>query len=136
MEETLNPKRIGLPQEMVEHKRYEFKWPPRIKSPLDAKDRNKYCNFHKDHGHTTENCMALQREIEALIKRRLLSSYVSSDKRPRNGRNKEKAPATRAWSPTNRGTINIIVGSIASRRDSNNGRKQYARQHSLTSGIS
>ncbi|XP_022897477.1 uncharacterized protein LOC111411150 [Olea europaea var. sylvestris] len=60
------------------------------------RDMNTYCEFHRDHGHTTENCKALQWEIEALIKRGLLSSYVG---------------------------------------DSNSGRKQYARQYTLASGM-
>ncbi|XP_022849778.1 uncharacterized protein LOC111371840 [Olea europaea var. sylvestris] len=70
----------------------ELKWPVRMRSPPESRDMNKYCEFHRDHEHTTENCKALQREIEALIKRGLLSSYVSNDKCPRNDRGREKAP--------------------------------------------
>ncbi|XP_022883400.1 uncharacterized protein LOC111400206 [Olea europaea var. sylvestris] len=33
----------------------ELKWPSRIKSPPNTRDRSKYCEFHQDHGHTTED---------------------------------------------------------------------------------
>ncbi|XP_022850045.1 uncharacterized protein LOC111372103 [Olea europaea var. sylvestris] len=54
----------------------ELKWPVRMRSPPESRDMNTYCEFHRDHGHTTKNCKALQREIEALIKKGLLSSYI------------------------------------------------------------
>ncbi|XP_022855571.1 uncharacterized protein LOC111376799 [Olea europaea var. sylvestris] len=103
----------------------ELKWPVRMRSPPESRDMNKYCEFHRDHGHTTENCKALQWEIEALIKRGFLSSYVSNDKRPRNDRSREKAPETKRDGQPIAGTINIIIGGIASGGDSNSGRKQY-----------
>ena len=38
--------------------------------PLKAKglDRRRYCRFHRGHGHTTEQCIQLKDEIEALIR--------------------------------------------------------------------
>ncbi|XP_022851090.1 uncharacterized protein LOC111372895 [Olea europaea var. sylvestris] len=111
----------------------ELKWPARMRSPPQSRDMSKYCEFHRDHGHTTENCKALQREIEALIKRGLLSSYVGNDKRPKNDCGTERASeAKRDGQPTAR-IINIIVGGIASGGDSNTGRKQYARQYMTSS---
>ena len=68
----------------------ELKWPPRLRAPPEARDKSKYCDFHQDHGHTTEVCFALKREIEGLIKRGFLGTYVSQDKRQRNNQNKGK----------------------------------------------
>ncbi|XP_022871854.1 uncharacterized protein LOC111390955 [Olea europaea var. sylvestris] len=113
----------------------ELKWPVRMRSPPESRDMNKYCEFHRDHGHTTENCKALQWEIEALMKRGLLSSYVDNDKRRRNDRGREKAPEAKRDGQPTAGTINIIIGGIASGGDSNSGRKQYARQYALASGM-
>ncbi|XP_022854045.1 uncharacterized protein LOC111375450 [Olea europaea var. sylvestris] len=113
----------------------ELKWPTRMRSPPESRDMNTYCEFHRDHGHTTENCKALQREIEALIKRGLLSSYVDNDKCPRNDCGKERAPEAKRDGQPTAGTINIIIGGIASGGDSNSGRKQYARQYTLASGM-
>ncbi|XP_022858982.1 uncharacterized protein LOC111379774 [Olea europaea var. sylvestris] len=129
----LNTSKTNLLMEIKDMK--ELKWPVRMRSPPESRDMNKYCEFHRDHGHTTENCKALQREIEALIKRRLLSSYVGNKKRPRNDRGREKdLEAKRDGQPT-AGTINIIIGGIASGGDSNSGRKQYARRYALASGM-
>ncbi|XP_022897821.1 uncharacterized protein LOC111411533 [Olea europaea var. sylvestris] len=120
----------------------ELKWPARMRSPPQSRDMSKYCEFHRDQGHTTENCKALQREIEALIKMGLLSSYVGNDKRPKNdGGRKRASEAKRDGQPAcakthlspAAGIINIIVGGIASGGDSNTGRKQYARQYMTTS---
>ncbi|XP_022883202.1 uncharacterized protein LOC111399956 [Olea europaea var. sylvestris] len=129
----LNTSRVNIVMEIKAMK--EFQWPPRIKSPPETRDRNKYCDFHRDHGHITENRIALKWEIEALVGKGLLGSYVSSNKRPRNDREKEKAPETRDSRKLIVGTINIIVGGIASGGDSNKGRKQCARQQSSAFGV-
>ncbi|XP_073153497.1 uncharacterized protein [Henckelia pumila] len=44
--------------------------PKRLKS-------DKYCHFHKDKGHSTEDCYSLRTEIEKLIKRGYLKDFVS-----------------------------------------------------------
>ncbi|XP_022891846.1 uncharacterized protein LOC111406696 [Olea europaea var. sylvestris] len=113
----------------------ELKWPVRMRSPPESRDMNKYCEFHRDHRHTTENCKALQWEIEALIKRGLLSSYLGNDKHLKNDRGKEKAPETKRDCQPTAGIINIIIWGIASGGDSNSGRKQYAQQYALASGM-
>ncbi|XP_022883893.1 uncharacterized protein LOC111400738 [Olea europaea var. sylvestris] len=157
MEETLNPRRPGPSHEKIENKRNEapstpltrlntsktsilmevkdmkeLKWPSRMNSPPDTRDRSKYCEFHRDHGHTTEDCHALHREIEALIKRGFLKNYIRHDKRPRSDRDNRKEPGTGSSAQPTVGTINIIVGGIASGRDTSSGRKQYAHQHAHT----
>ena len=33
-----------------------LKWPRPLHSSLNVRDKNKYCRFHKDHGHHTEDC--------------------------------------------------------------------------------
>ncbi|XP_022846481.1 uncharacterized protein LOC111369263 [Olea europaea var. sylvestris] len=110
----------------------ELKRPSRIKSPPDTRDRSKYCEFHRDHGHTMEDCQALQREIKALIKRGFLKNYIGHDKRPRNDRDNQKEPGAGSSAQPTVGTINIIVGGIASGGDTSSGRKQYAHQHAHT----
>ncbi|XP_030936073.1 uncharacterized protein LOC115961195 [Quercus lobata] len=37
---------------------------------------NKYCQFHKDHGHNTEDCRDLKEQIEELIRKGKLQKYV------------------------------------------------------------
>uniref|UniRef100_A0A2N9HZD1 RNA-directed DNA polymerase n=1 Tax=Fagus sylvatica TaxID=28930 RepID=A0A2N9HZD1_FAGSY len=37
-----------------------FQWLTKIRSDPDSRPKNLYCRFHRDHGHLTENCMALK----------------------------------------------------------------------------
>ncbi|XP_022864595.1 uncharacterized protein LOC111384541 [Olea europaea var. sylvestris] len=126
----LNTSKTNILMEVRDMK--ELKWPSRMKSPLDTRDRSKYCEFHRDHGHTIEDCHALQREIEALIKKGFLKNYIGHDKRPRNDRDNRKEPGVGSSAQPTAGTISIIVGGIASGGDTSSGRKQYARQHAHT----
>ncbi|XP_022876920.1 uncharacterized protein LOC111395142 [Olea europaea var. sylvestris] len=106
----------------------ELKWPASMKSSPDNRDRSKYCEFHRDHGHTTEDCKALQQEIEALIKRGFLSNYVGHDKCPRNDYDKRKEFGAESYGQPMTGTINIIIGGITSEKDTNSVWKQCAQQ--------
>ena len=53
-----------------------LKWPRPLHSSPHARDKNKYCRFHKDHGHYTEDCRDLKEQIEELIRKRKLQKYV------------------------------------------------------------
>ncbi|XP_022895348.1 uncharacterized protein LOC111409539 [Olea europaea var. sylvestris] len=127
----LNTLKTNILMEIKDMK--ELKWPARMRSPPQYRDMSKYCEFHRDHVHTTKNCKALQREIEALIKRRLLSSYGGNDKCSKNDYGRERASEAKRDGQPTAGIINIIVGGIASGGDLNTGRKQYAQQYMTSS---
>ena len=38
----------------------ELKWPEKLKGDLNKRSRDKYCSFHRDHGHDTSNCYELK----------------------------------------------------------------------------
>ncbi|XP_075640554.1 uncharacterized protein LOC142612336 [Castanea sativa] len=46
-----------------------LKWPKSLHSSLNVCDKKKYCRFHKDHDHYTEDCRDLKEQIEELIRR-------------------------------------------------------------------
>ena len=46
-----------------------LKWPRPLHSSLNVRDKNKYCRFHKDHGHYTKDCRDLKKQIEELIRK-------------------------------------------------------------------
>ena len=50
-----------------------------MKSDLAKRDNTKYCEFHRDHGHRTDDCIQLRKEIEYLIQRGHLRRYVASE---------------------------------------------------------
>ncbi|KAK3014889.1 hypothetical protein RJ639_008461 [Escallonia herrerae] len=56
-----------------------LKWPKPMRMPADKRDAQLYCHTHKDHGHTTEECKVLQREIENLIAKRHLKQFVKAN---------------------------------------------------------
>ncbi|XP_077232394.1 uncharacterized protein LOC143869572 [Tasmannia lanceolata] len=45
------------------------KWPAKMLSKGNKRDKSKYCRFHRDHGHDTDECRHLKDEIELLINR-------------------------------------------------------------------
>ena len=53
-----------------------LKWPRPLHSSPNMRDKRKYCRFHKDHGHYTEDCRDLKEQIEELIRRGKLQQYV------------------------------------------------------------
>ncbi|KAK3010617.1 hypothetical protein RJ639_010793 [Escallonia herrerae] len=57
-----------------------LKWPKPMRMPADRRDAQLYCQFHKDHGHTTEECKVLRREIENLIARGHLKQFVKIER--------------------------------------------------------
>ena len=44
-----------------------LKWLRPLHSSPHIRDKNKYCRFHKDHGHYTKDCWDLKEQIEELI---------------------------------------------------------------------
>ncbi|GAV85246.1 hypothetical protein CFOL_v3_28684, partial [Cephalotus follicularis] len=92
----------------------------------------KYCQYHRDHRHDTEECRQLKNQIEDLIRRGHLRKYVDRDRDAPQGRReqrREEAPRQEEeLQQKPRGVIHTISGGIASGGDHKNGRKAYGRQ--------
>uniref|UniRef100_A0A2N9GJ57 RNA-directed DNA polymerase n=1 Tax=Fagus sylvatica TaxID=28930 RepID=A0A2N9GJ57_FAGSY len=58
-----------------------LKWPGKLLTDPDKRPRDKYCRFHRDHGHNTENCYDLKRQIEELIKQGKLQRFIEKGQR-------------------------------------------------------
>ncbi|XP_022158621.1 uncharacterized protein LOC111025072 [Momordica charantia] len=69
-----------------------LKWPERMKAPSTKRSKGRYCLFHRDHGHATQDCFDLNEEVEGLIRRGYLEEYVEEPKATQNGES-DKSPA-------------------------------------------
>ncbi|XP_021623843.1 uncharacterized protein LOC110623224 [Manihot esculenta] len=104
-----------------------LQWPKPMKADASQRDPDKYCQYHRTHGHDTNNCYKLISEIDRLIKRGHLPNFV---KKPEGERSQQNAtperPCRQGAGPVNdgsRGTINMIVGETKARM-SRRGRKR------------
>ena len=57
-----------------------LKRPSKLKSSPENRDREKYCRFHRDHEHNTEDCFRLKIVIDKLIERGHLAEFVTNYK--------------------------------------------------------
>ncbi|XP_059639846.1 uncharacterized protein LOC132282257 [Cornus florida] len=55
----------------------KFTAPQPMKQPLEQRDKNKHCTYHKDYGHTTNDCRSLRRQMENMIIRGELEDYLT-----------------------------------------------------------
>ena len=50
----------------VQHEQF-LRWPSQMRSDQAKKDNIRYCEFHMDYGHRTDDCIQLGKEIEYLF---------------------------------------------------------------------
>ena len=56
-----------------------LKWPEKMKGDPNKRNRNKYCRFHRDHGHDMDECFDLKQQVENLIRQGKLKSFLGRD---------------------------------------------------------
>nr|GEX45208.1 reverse transcriptase domain-containing protein [Tanacetum cinerariifolium] len=62
--------------------------PPPMVMPVEKRSSNKFCDFHNDKGHNTDECMQLKKQIEELVRAGKLSHLIKEIKQ---GRDQSKA---------------------------------------------
>ena len=101
-------------------------FPGKLKSDPSKRSRNKYCHFHRDHGHDTTDCYDLKQQIEALIRKGKLQKFVSKERTDTNIR--KQAPRRDNKHPRPLiGEIRMIVGGTVTTSSSRKARKSYLR---------
>ena len=101
-------------------------FPGKLKSDPNKRSQDKYCRFHRDHGHDTANCYDLKQQIEAPIRQGKLQRFVSKEKadppaqeqHPRWDNERPRPPI---------GDIRMIVGGTVATGSSKKARKTYLR---------
>ena len=130
--QCFTPLTASVSQVLHEVRNEQFmRWPTQMKSDPAKRDNTKYCEFHRDYGHRTDNCIQLKREIEYLIQHGYLRRFISSGNQAQN---QNQAPTqqlpprqttTQHQKPL--GEIHVISGGFAGGGESSSARKAHLR---------
>ncbi|GJW92628.1 reverse transcriptase domain-containing protein [Tanacetum coccineum] len=77
------------PKEILALDKGKFKPPPPMTTPVEKRNASKFCEFHGEVGHTTDECMHLKRQIEEMLKAGKLSHLIKELKQS-NGKDQTK----------------------------------------------
>ncbi|GJT55282.1 hypothetical protein Tco_0990336 [Tanacetum coccineum] len=75
---------IKTPKEILLTEVGKFKPPPPMVTPVEKRSSNKFCDFHNDKGHSTDECMQLKKQIEELVRAGKLSHLIKEIKQGRD----------------------------------------------------
>ena len=84
-----------------------LKWPEKMKGDPNKCNRNKYCCFHKDHGHDTDECFDLKQQIENLIRQGKLRNFLRRDHKDEKLKGKIEESSRPSL-----GEIRVIIGGV------------------------
>ena len=132
--QCFTPLTASVSQVLHEVRNEQFlRWPTQMKSNPATRDNTKYCEFHRDYEHRTDNCIQLRREIEYLIQCGYLRRFISpGNQAPSQTQNQNQAPTqqppprqttTQHQQPL--GEIHVISGGFAGGGESSSARKAH-----------
>ncbi|KAG5388819.1 hypothetical protein IGI04_030360 [Brassica rapa subsp. trilocularis] len=90
----------------------QVKWPPKMKAPDSFRNPVLWCDFHRDHGHKTEDCVPLKIEVNELLQKGHLREFLSEKAKAHlskeaSGKSKGDAPSS---PPRQDRVIHVISG--------------------------
>nr|GEW86366.1 hypothetical protein [Tanacetum cinerariifolium] len=77
------------PKEIFALEKGWFKAPPPMTAPVKKQNHAKFCEFHGEVGHNTDECMHLKKQIEEMLKEGKLS-YLMKELKQNNGKEQSK----------------------------------------------
>ena len=102
-----------------------------MKSDPATRDNTEYCEFHRDYGHHTDDCIQLMKEIEYLIRRGYLRRFIAPENQAQNQAQAQQPPPPPRQTTTHQqqplGEIHVILGGFAGGGESSAARKAYLR---------
>ena len=98
-----------------------LKWPKKMKGDPNKRNKNKYCRFHRDHEHDSDECYDLKQQIENLIRQGKLRHLVGRDHKYE----KLKGNVEKSSQPLLR-EIRVIIGGTSTGQSSNS-KKTYLK---------
>ena len=82
-----------------------LKWPEKMKRDPNKRNKNKYCRFHRDHGHDTDKCYNLKQQIKNFIRQGKLRHFHGRDHKDEKLKEKIEEPSRPPL-----GEIKVIIG--------------------------
>ena len=133
--QRFTPLTASVSQVLREVRNEQFlRWPTQMKLDPTTRDNSKYCEFHRDYGHRTDDCIQLKREIEYLIRRGYLRRFISPKSQPQNQAQNQalaqQPPPPRQTTTQHQqplGEIHVISGGFAGGGESSSARKAHLR---------
>ena len=95
-----------------------MKWLEKMKGDPNKCNKNKYCRFHRDHGHDTDECYGLKQQIKNLIRQGKLRHFVGRDHKDEKLKGKVEE--------SSRPEIRVIIGGTSTGQSSKS-RKTYLK---------
>ena len=130
------PLTASISQVLCEVRNEQFlTWPTQMKSDPATRENTRYCEFHGDYGHSTDDCIQLKREIEYLIRRGYLRLFIAPKNQSQN-QAQNQALAQQPPPPPRQtitqhqqplGEIHVMSGGFAGRLESSSARKAHLR---------
>ncbi|XP_057251710.1 uncharacterized protein LOC104896682 [Beta vulgaris subsp. vulgaris] len=108
------------------------RWPRKSDRPDSEKDTTKWCSYHGDHGHRTEECNALKKEVAWLLKKGYLEHLMG-----KKGQQEDKAgPSQQQPHPPPEPLHDKVINSISGGSEicglTYSAAKRFAREGSKT----
>ncbi|GMN63958.1 hypothetical protein TIFTF001_033028 [Ficus carica] len=107
--------------------------PPPLRADRARRNQNKYCNFHKDVGHDTKDCIQLRDQIELLIRDGHLREFVeriitpAGPSRPAQAARRNPRPSDQTDEQEQEHIVHTIFGGTAT-GDTASSRRSYVRE--------
>ncbi|GJX52639.1 hypothetical protein Tco_0281008 [Tanacetum coccineum] len=77
----------------------KFKTPPPMTTPVEKRNANKFCEFHGEVGHNTDECNHLRKQIEDMLKAGKLSHIIRELKQNSGKEQPKKKGRYKSFSP-------------------------------------
>ncbi|XP_058185735.1 uncharacterized protein LOC131302961 [Rhododendron vialii] len=108
----------------------DLKWLGKLRSDPSRRAKDKYCRFHRDHGHNTDDCIDLKQQIEDLIQRGGLQRFVTKkhQKQPRKEDTSKERRDGAAPRSGPIGEIKVIHGGFVGGGESSHAREAHLRK--------
>ena len=87
-----------------------FKWPNKMVGNPEKRNRNLYCQYHWDYGHTTEDCRSLWDHLDQLVRKGKLKQLLHHSNGLGGQTNSQSERETPSRPPL--GTINVIFAAL------------------------